>query len=41
VQDSQAWAKKAILNIARCGYFSSDRAIQDYIDEIWRVSPID
>jgi starch phosphorylase len=41
VQDSQAWAKKAILNIARCGYFSSDRAIQDYIDKIWRVSPID
>ncbi len=29
------WAKKAILNVARVGKFSSDRTIQQYADEIW------
>ncbi len=33
------WAEKAILNVSRMGWFSSDRSIQDYCDEIWNLEP--
>ena len=39
-QDKQAWAKSAILNTAHSGKFSSDRTIQEYVDEIWHLDHI-
>jgi starch phosphorylase len=35
-----AWAKKALLNIARSGKFSSDRTIEDYVKDIWKLEKI-
>ncbi|MBS1991227.1 MAG: glycogen/starch/alpha-glucan phosphorylase [Cyanobacteria bacterium SZAS LIN-3] len=34
------WARMSILNVARMGKFSSDRSIQEYCRDIWRVSPV-
>ena len=39
-RDEKGWAKKAILNTASCGKFSSDRTIQEYVDDIWRLDKI-
>jgi starch phosphorylase len=38
--DTERWTKMSILNIARIGYFSSDRAIREYCEQIWRVTPV-
>ncbi len=38
--DELGWAKKALLNIARSGKFSSDRTIEDYVADIWKLKKI-
>lgn len=37
--DPDAWTRKAILNVAASGKFSSDRAISEYAADIWKVEP--
>ena len=37
--DPQEWARKAILNVASSGKFSSDRTIAEYASEIWHATP--
>ena len=39
-RDEAAWAKSAIINIAKAGKFSSDRTIQEYVDDIWKLDKI-
>ena len=39
-RDSEGWAKMALLNTACAGKFSSDRTIQQYVDEIWHLDKV-
>ena len=39
-KDEKNWAKSAILNVAHSGKFSSDRTIQEYVDDIWHLNRI-
>ncbi|MGH8512430.1 MAG: glycogen/starch/alpha-glucan phosphorylase, partial [Gammaproteobacteria bacterium] len=39
-QDTDKWTRMSILNTARSGKFSSDRAIREYCDELWNVQPM-
>ena len=39
-RDADAWARKAILNVAGMGAFSSDRTIAEYAHDIWRTKPV-
>ena len=38
--DRKGWARKALLNIANSGKFSSDRTIEDYVRDIWKLNKV-
>ena len=39
-KDPDRWAKMALLNTASCGKFTSDRTIQEYVDDIWKLDKV-
>ena len=39
-KDEKGWAKKALLNTACSGKFTSDRTIQEYVDDIWHLDKV-
>ena len=40
-RNTQGWAKSALLNTAHVGKFTSDRTIQEYVDDIWHLDHVD
>ena len=40
-RDESRWARMAILNMASSGKFTSDRTIQQYVDEIWHLDKVE
>lgn len=39
-QDRDQWLRSSVINIAHSGYFSSDRTIKEYADQIWHIKPV-
>jgi starch phosphorylase len=39
-KDTKQWTRMSILNTARMGKFSSDRAVREYCDDIWKIRPV-
>ena len=40
-RDADAWTRMVVHNLAGVGWFSSDRSIRQYAEEIWGVQPVD
>jgi starch phosphorylase len=40
-KDRQEWVRRAILNVAGMGKFSSDRTIREYAEQVWHVTPVE
>lgn len=40
-RDQDGWLTKCITSVARMGFFSSDRCIQEYAESIWNIEPLD
>ena len=38
--DKMRWARMSLMNTANAGFFSSDRAVQEYVDRIWHLKPV-
>ena len=38
--DKERWARMSLMNTANAGFFSSDRAVQEYVDRIWHLKPV-
>jgi starch phosphorylase len=39
-RDAEDWSRRAVLNVARMGFFSSDRAVREYAEGIWSLKPV-
>ena len=39
-RNEKGWARSAILNVSNVGKFSSDRTIQEYVDDIWKLDKV-
>ena len=37
-EDEDVWQKKSLINIAKAGFFSADRTIEEYNNEIWHLT---
>ena len=39
-RDEKRWARMAMMNVACCGKFSSDRTIEEYVKDIWHLDKV-
>ena len=39
-EDKAAWTRMSLMNVAGAGIFASDRAVKDYVDDIWHCKPV-
>ena len=39
-KDQKGWRKSSAINIAHSGYFSTDRTIRQYAEDIWHIKPV-